>query len=98
MYPGYTQLEWYEKIYPQLSPDDKPLECIQKAGEILYLVKNFFFVVEKTEFSKSINVCIVTQTQRNPKWLVFATTIEPGQTALMCSWPGSILLADHSKN
>ncbi|XP_045165976.2 uncharacterized protein LOC123529639 isoform X2 [Mercenaria mercenaria] len=37
VYPGYTQREWYENIYPSLSPYDKPLECIQNPGEILYL-------------------------------------------------------------
>ena len=32
-------LEWYNTIYPKLkAKTDKPLECIQEAGEILYLV------------------------------------------------------------
>lgn len=38
VYPGYTQREWIEKIYPDLPEGDRPLECIQEAGEILYLV------------------------------------------------------------
>ncbi|XP_060593722.1 uncharacterized protein LOC132748180 isoform X2 [Ruditapes philippinarum] len=42
VYPGYTQIEWYKEIYPQLSPEEKPLECIQKAGEILYLPESTY--------------------------------------------------------
>ncbi|XP_061178984.1 uncharacterized protein LOC133187578 [Saccostrea echinata] len=37
VYPGFTQMEWYDKIYPSLSGDDLPMECVQEAGEILYL-------------------------------------------------------------
>ncbi|XP_048739437.2 uncharacterized protein LOC125653829 isoform X2 [Ostrea edulis] len=37
VYPGFTQIEWYEKIYPTLSGEDVPMECVQEAGEILYL-------------------------------------------------------------
>lgn len=35
---GYSQKDWIRKIYPTLSDDEKPLECIQEAGDILYLV------------------------------------------------------------
>ena len=38
VYPGFTQMEWYNKIYPSLSEADSPMECVQEAGEILYLV------------------------------------------------------------
>ena len=39
VFTGYTMLEWYNTIYPKLKANtDKPLECIQEAGEILYLV------------------------------------------------------------
>ena len=32
-------LEWFDLIYPKLIAEaDKPIECIQEAGEILYLV------------------------------------------------------------
>ncbi|XP_022287534.2 uncharacterized protein LOC111100176 isoform X2 [Crassostrea virginica] len=37
VYPGFTQMEWYNKIYPSLSEADSPMECVQEAGEILYL-------------------------------------------------------------
>lgn len=37
VYPGFTQIEWYNKIYPSLSEEDAPMECVQEAGEILYL-------------------------------------------------------------
>ena len=39
VYPGFTQIEWYEKVYPYLSGSQLPMECVQKAGEILYLVR-----------------------------------------------------------
>lgn len=39
VYPGYTQTEWMENVYPHLAEADKPLECIQEQGEILYLVR-----------------------------------------------------------
>jgi hypothetical protein len=38
VYPGFTQIEWFEKVYPLLAESEKPQECVQKAGEILYLV------------------------------------------------------------
>ncbi|XP_063437147.1 bifunctional arginine demethylase and lysyl-hydroxylase psr-1-like isoform X1 [Mytilus trossulus] len=37
VYPGFTQIEWFEKVYPFLPESEKPIECVQKAGEILYL-------------------------------------------------------------
>ncbi|XP_069142317.1 LOW QUALITY PROTEIN: uncharacterized protein [Argopecten irradians] len=37
VYPGFTQGEWYKKLYPHLDEAHKPMECIQEAGEILYL-------------------------------------------------------------
>ncbi|KAL5013196.1 hypothetical protein ScPMuIL_007466 [Solemya velum] len=37
IYPGFTQTEWHQKVYPNLTDDKKPLECIQRAGELLYL-------------------------------------------------------------
>ncbi|XP_033745001.1 uncharacterized protein LOC117330673 isoform X2 [Pecten maximus] len=37
VYPGFTQGEWYKKLYPHLDDAHKPQECIQEAGEILYL-------------------------------------------------------------
>lgn len=37
VYPGFTQMEWYSKVYPSLTEDHAPMECVQEAGEILYL-------------------------------------------------------------
>ncbi|XP_060070677.1 uncharacterized protein LOC132550604 [Ylistrum balloti] len=37
VYPGFTQNEWYKKLYPYLDDALKPQECVQEAGEILYL-------------------------------------------------------------
>ncbi|KAL5013202.1 hypothetical protein ScPMuIL_007472 [Solemya velum] len=39
---GYSQKDWIRKIYPTLSDDEKPLECIQEAGDILYLPEGFY--------------------------------------------------------
>ena len=36
--PSFSQLDWINKVYPNPSPKDKPVECIQEEGEILYLV------------------------------------------------------------
>lgn len=37
VYPGFSQIEWFDKVYPFLPESEKPQECVQKAGEILYL-------------------------------------------------------------
>jgi len=29
-------LEFYENVYPALPPADRPLECVQQAGDIMY--------------------------------------------------------------
>ncbi|XP_052781456.1 uncharacterized protein LOC128218004 isoform X2 [Mya arenaria] len=42
VYPGFTQREWFDKLYPQLQDKDKPLECVQEAGEILYLPESVY--------------------------------------------------------
>ena len=38
VWPSFSQLDWINKVYPNLRQEDKPLECVQEAGEILYLV------------------------------------------------------------
>ena len=38
VWPSFSQLDWINKVYPNLPPEDKPLECVQEEGEILYLV------------------------------------------------------------
>ena len=39
VYPSFTQQDWIKKVYPNLKQEDMPtLECIQEAGEILYIV------------------------------------------------------------
>ncbi|ESO91511.1 hypothetical protein LOTGIDRAFT_70151, partial [Lottia gigantea] len=42
MYPGYSQLDWYFSIYPALSEEDKPIECIQNEGEMMYLPESMY--------------------------------------------------------
>ena len=35
---SYTPAAWLHYVYPKLKPADKPMECIQNAGEIFYVV------------------------------------------------------------
>ncbi|XP_062503097.1 uncharacterized protein LOC134180041 [Corticium candelabrum] len=42
VWPGYSQIDWLKNIYPTLEGDDKPLECVQEAGEILYLPESYY--------------------------------------------------------
>ena len=42
VWPGFSQLEWFRKVYPQLDDAKLPLECIQEAGEILYLPESYY--------------------------------------------------------
>ncbi|KAK3585952.1 hypothetical protein CHS0354_038494 [Potamilus streckersoni] len=37
VYPGFTQIDWFKKVYPNLTDSERPLECIQEEGDILYL-------------------------------------------------------------
>nr|KAG5708468.1 hypothetical protein BaRGS_026195 [Batillaria attramentaria] len=37
VYNGLLIMEWYKRIYPNLTLQDRPLECIQQAGELIYL-------------------------------------------------------------
>lgn len=39
---GFTILEWFNSIYPKLDESNRPLECIQEAGEIFYLPESFY--------------------------------------------------------
>ncbi|CAG5132383.1 unnamed protein product [Candidula unifasciata] len=34
---GFSVLEWVDHVYPNLTDVDKPIECVQQPGEILYL-------------------------------------------------------------
>ncbi|XP_052076487.1 uncharacterized protein LOC127714471 [Mytilus californianus] len=43
VFTGYTMLEWFDMIYPKIKAEvDKPIECVQRAGEILYLPEGFY--------------------------------------------------------
>ncbi|KAH3876399.1 uncharacterized protein LOC127868474 isoform X3 [Dreissena polymorpha] len=42
VYPGYTMREWIEHIYPTLTAVNRPIECIQEPGEILYLPESTY--------------------------------------------------------
>ncbi|XP_048252971.1 uncharacterized protein LOC124133842 isoform X1 [Haliotis rufescens] len=40
--PGYGQLDWFQNLYPNLTTDQKPTECIQEPGEILYVPEGVY--------------------------------------------------------
>lgn len=42
VYHGYSVNEWYDRVYPNLTADCRPIECVQQAGEILYLPEGFY--------------------------------------------------------
>ncbi|VDH94763.1 Hypothetical predicted protein [Mytilus galloprovincialis] len=43
VFTGYTMLEWFDMVYPKIkAEEDKPIECVQAAGEILYLPEGFY--------------------------------------------------------
>jgi len=35
---SFTTSSWLENVYPKLPKSEKPIECVQKAGEIMYVV------------------------------------------------------------
>ncbi|CAL1543347.1 unnamed protein product [Lymnaea stagnalis] len=39
---GYSLLDWVNNVYPNLPEADKPMECVQEAGEILYLPEGMY--------------------------------------------------------
>jgi hypothetical protein len=36
-----TPLEWYRDVYPTLAPQERPLVCLQQAGDIMYIPEGF---------------------------------------------------------
>ncbi|CAH3170165.1 unnamed protein product, partial [Porites lobata] len=42
VWPSFSQLDWINKVYPNPSPKDKPVECIQEEGDILYLPESYY--------------------------------------------------------
>ncbi|KAK3780758.1 hypothetical protein RRG08_001864 [Elysia crispata] len=42
VYHGYTIVNWVKHVYPNLTDDEKPLECVQYPGEILYLAEGTY--------------------------------------------------------
>ena len=56
VWPSFSQLDWINKIYPNLQPQDKPLECVQEEGEILYLVSIMGRKVFDHSFALKLNL------------------------------------------
>ncbi|XP_076468981.1 uncharacterized protein LOC143299581 [Babylonia areolata] len=42
VYHGFHMRYWYERVYPNLTASQRPLECVQQGGEILYLPEGFY--------------------------------------------------------
>ncbi|GFO40495.1 bifunctional arginine demethylase and lysyl-hydroxylase jmjd6 [Plakobranchus ocellatus] len=42
VYHGYSLMNWVKHVYPNLPEEDKPMECIQAPGEILYLAEGTY--------------------------------------------------------
>ncbi|KAK7474975.1 hypothetical protein BaRGS_00033786 [Batillaria attramentaria] len=41
----FTNREWYEIIYPKLTREHRPLECVQEEGEIIYVPEGYYHAV-----------------------------------------------------
>nr|XP_006812940.1 PREDICTED: uncharacterized protein LOC102807379 [Saccoglossus kowalevskii] len=42
VWPGFSSLDWFNEVYPHLEGEEKPIECIQEAGEILSQPESFY--------------------------------------------------------
>eukprot|EP00117_Sycon_ciliatum_P001087 scpid67535/ scgid6900/ JmjC domain-containing protein 8; Jumonji domain-containing protein 8 len=42
VWPGFSQLGWLRLVYPNLTEDKLPMECVQRPGEVLYLPESFY--------------------------------------------------------
>jgi hypothetical protein len=40
-----VQLLWYLEVYPTLSDDDKPVEVIQNAGDVIFVPRGWWHMV-----------------------------------------------------
>jgi len=40
--PSRTTLQWLEEVYPSLSPEERPLECVIMPGEVLYFPDRWY--------------------------------------------------------
>lgn len=47
-------LEFYENVYPALPPADRPLECVQQAGDIMYVPAFFSHAVLNVDDSVAV--------------------------------------------
>ncbi|KAK7462073.1 hypothetical protein BaRGS_00038521, partial [Batillaria attramentaria] len=41
----FSVMEWYAHIYPKLTEEERPLECVQEAGEIFYIPEGYYHAV-----------------------------------------------------
>ncbi|GAU96572.1 hypothetical protein RvY_08000 [Ramazzottius varieornatus] len=42
VWPGLNTMEWFHRIYPELSKKEMPMECMQGPGDIVYLPESWY--------------------------------------------------------
>lgn len=61
--PDQSTLQWYYTVYPTLSDNEKPLECLMNPGELIYFPDKWWHATLNTETA----VFISTFLSRLPK-------------------------------
>ncbi|ETV86432.1 hypothetical protein, variant [Aphanomyces astaci] len=57
--PGTSSLDWFLHVYPTLSDDDRPLEIVQEAGDVISVPSGWWHVVLNLEFSIAVTQNVV---------------------------------------
>ena len=45
MVPSFPVSYWFTDVYPHLAPSHKPVECMQHAGDILYIPEGWYHAI-----------------------------------------------------
>lgn len=53
---GYSTSEWLRLVYPELPEDRKPIECIQRPGDMIYVPSDWYHAVVNLADSVAISV------------------------------------------
>lgn len=56
VWPGFSQLDWFETLYPTLDDDRKPIECIQPSNTILYIPEGWYHGVLNAKDTVAISL------------------------------------------
>lgn len=51
---GPTSLQWWLEVYPLLSPEDRPIEVTQQAGETIFMPSGWWHCVLNLEFTIAV--------------------------------------------